>query len=210
MTSAGTAAVTAANTLINQLQNEPSNPKHVTIHCCEANATNTFNWLRIRLMKQTPPSGPGLRMGVEMVQSTVTSVLQGNVRMGHTQHHCLFCTRALALDDEYFVYLYRPVTRISATDAFAHIMIVTYFCPSAECIAAKDQWLKALRDSDTPDSVRHCSACGARSGPAGQRWLACTGCKMVNYCSETCQRAHWTSMHKQFCKSFIRNIEPKK
>ncbi len=196
MTSAGTAAVTSANTFINVLQNKVSKSSVVPIYFCEADTDAAFHWQRIGLKNQT--LSPGMRMGVEMVYSMVTSVLQANVRIARTQHHCLFCTRALALDKECFVHMYWPVMSADGKDTIAHLMIMAYFCSTTACIAAKDQWLHAYM----PVSVSpHCAMCGSGTADAG--WILCGECKMVQYCSATCQREH--SMHKQFCKSIVRN-----
>jgi len=213
MTTAGTSAVKAADTLINLLSKQAPDPKFVTIYYCEATASGEFPWLRIVLSNEPPlppsPSpDPSFRIGVEVVQSMVSSLLQAKIRLTRSQHHCLFCQKAIVLDDEYFVYLYRPVSVAGSTNHFAHIMIMAYFCPSTACIIKKAKWLKALRDSDTPESKRHCSQCGAESGPAGSRFLSCGNCKMVNYCSVECQQEH-RGMHKHFCRTFCKKIEPK-
>ncbi|XP_071917495.1 ubiquitin carboxyl-terminal hydrolase 18-like isoform X2 [Coffea arabica] len=41
-----------------------------------------------------------------------------------------------------------------------------------------------------------CAVCGNRTKKK------CSGCKMVMYCSEVCQRSHWRSEHKLKCKDF--------
>ena len=42
-----------------------------------------------------------------------------------------------------------------------------------------------------------CANCG--KGPSGQGLLRCTRCKLLQYCSKTCQKAHWKKGHKKDC-----------
>ena len=50
-----------------------------------------------------------------------------------------------------------------------------------------------------PAAEVYCSNC-EQVQPAGKRFHSCTGCKVVVYCSKACQKQHWKSGHKTFCK----------
>jgi hypothetical protein len=45
-----------------------------------------------------------------------------------------------------------------------------------------------------------CFGCGAAAAGGGARLKRCSGCKLVQYCSAGCQRAHWAAGHKALCK----------
>ncbi|GFZ08201.1 ubiquitin-specific protease 18 [Actinidia rufa] len=47
-----------------------------------------------------------------------------------------------------------------------------------------------------PPTADSCVVCGNLTTKQ------CSGCKMVKYCSEACQRSHWNSGHKTKCKDF--------
>lgn len=51
-----------------------------------------------------------------------------------------------------------------------------------------------------PSAKVVCNHCLAHNKPT----KACTGCKAVVYCGPSCQRAHWTLIHKLECKVFRR------
>ena len=51
-----------------------------------------------------------------------------------------------------------------------------------------------MSDSDD-NKTSNCTACGT----FGDGLKVCTACKLVKYCNETCQRAHWPK-HKKECK----------
>ncbi|KAL8001140.1 putative Zinc finger, MYND-type, tetratricopeptide-like helical domain superfamily [Plasmopara halstedii] len=44
-----------------------------------------------------------------------------------------------------------------------------------------------------------CAGCG-NPPYFNKRLLACSACKMVEYCSRDCQRAHWKRIHRHMCK----------
>merc|ERR1711907_860850 len=44
-------------------------------------------------------------------------------------------------------------------------------------------------------------ACGHCEKPQGtQKFLKCSTCLLVSYCSKECQKAHWKKSHKSECK----------
>lgn len=49
------------------------------------------------------------------------------------------------------------------------------------------------------DLISERDACAVCGNPTKKK---CSGCKMVMYCSETCQRSHWRLDHKTKCKDF--------
>ncbi|TFY56948.1 hypothetical protein EVJ58_g7326 [Rhodofomes roseus] len=46
---------------------------------------------------------------------------------------------------------------------------------------------------------RLCDQCGAVEQPSGTRFRLCGGCMTTQYCSQECQKMHWSS-HKQICQ----------
>ena len=53
----------------------------------------------------------------------------------------------------------------------------------------------------SPSDKRECANCGVGASDRPDLLLkVCSRCKLVYYCSETCQRQHWkTGEHKRFC-----------
>jgi hypothetical protein len=48
----------------------------------------------------------------------------------------------------------------------------------------------------------YCRNCGVNEANDGERFLVCGGCKVVRYCSITCQHTHWKDVHAKVCKVF--------
>ena len=64
--------------------------------------------------------------------------------------------------------------------------------------------LRTLRASggtgpSTQTLRRQCAECGALE-PPGIAFQKCGGCRVVQYCSITCQKRHWKAEHKAVCK----------
>ena len=53
----------------------------------------------------------------------------------------------------------------------------------------------------SPSDKRECANCGVGAGDRSDLLLkACSRCTLVYYCSQPCQRQHWTKGgHKRFC-----------
>jgi hypothetical protein len=56
---------------------------------------------------------------------------------------------------------------------------------------------------DSPSLGEVCNYCLSRGGGGGAV-RACTGCRVVAYCSPACQKADWAPVHKGECKVFKR------
>lgn len=46
-----------------------------------------------------------------------------------------------------------------------------------------------------------CAQCNKGDGDNSVNLRVCSGCKLVLYCSRTCQRQHWVAGHKYACES---------
>jgi hypothetical protein len=67
---------------------------------------------------------------------------------------------------------------------------------SSVCIPSRCGGDQTPGGSDEIETTAHvCHACGAKKG-----LLRCGRCKIVVYCSVTCQREHWKRTHKSVCK----------
>ncbi|KAL7524240.1 hypothetical protein ACHAXR_001461 [Thalassiosira sp. AJA248-18] len=53
---------------------------------------------------------------------------------------------------------------------------------------------------------RQCNGCGQHEG-ASQKFSLCASCRLVNYCSADCQKAHWKESHKMVCSQLTDEIE---
>jgi hypothetical protein len=192
----GAAAGRAAEQLKAATKFDAAQSNVIVYYCAQSN--EEFSWQSVKLPHPCP------RLGIELV-STLAGNLLDRQRTQQGTRPCLFCQKNIAREEEYYVYLYQPLTILPTSTTIGHIMIFAYFCPSPGCIKEKDAWLQALRDSDTSDSLRGCAQCGAMKKKNEGRYPACGRCRMVNYCSKECQRAHW-KMHKPFCSQFVRDI----
>lgn len=66
------------------------------------------------------------------------------------------------------------------------------------CTPEVQEWLRSTSD-DMPKRRCDHPECGKVENYLGQ-WRRCTGCFEVYYCSEECQKKHWTDAHKAPCK----------
>ena len=71
------------------------------------------------------------------------------------------------------------------------------FTPGDE-IAVFDNPLVVIPSGPTARSI--CSQCLMPRRPV----KACTGCKAIAYCGTTCQKAHWSLIHRLECRAFKR------
>ncbi len=196
----GNLAVFAAEQLARRLDSMPatSTPSITTIVFCTQTHMASFpGWRRMVLGSDPvspPPSSPD--PGVELVSGFVIAQLHmERSALPPEQRSCQFCNKPVDVDDELVVYLYqRTVT--------AHLMVLAFHCTKETCLKEREAWLGALksqRKKHGNGQQHHCSQCGKDSGTT-QRFLACSKCFMVNYCSEECHRMHW-KLHKVYCKS---------
>eukprot|EP00747_Dinoflagellata_sp_TGD_P206931 gnl/TRDRNA2_/TRDRNA2_80561_c0_seq1.p1 gnl/TRDRNA2_/TRDRNA2_80561_c0~~gnl/TRDRNA2_/TRDRNA2_80561_c0_seq1.p1 ORF type:complete len:177 (+),score=40.55 gnl/TRDRNA2_/TRDRNA2_80561_c0_seq1:40-570(+) len=65
---------------------------------------------------------------------------------------------------------------------------------AANCLATLAVPAESDSSKEVPTDLSMCAHCGAKG--AQKR---CGRCKAVGYCSEACQRSHWTAGHKAVC-----------
>ena len=56
--------------------------------------------------------------------------------------------------------------------------------------------------------TRHCDRCD-KAEAQDSKLLVCSSCRLVNYCSVACQKAHWKEGHKQVCSRITKDVEEK-
>jgi len=75
-----------------------------------------------------------------------------------------------------------------ATTYYSQPAAANYYTPTS-----------AHHTSQKQRGYRICDQCGAAENPATSRFRMCGGCMTTQYCSQDCQKMHWSS-HKPICQ----------
>ena len=87
---------------------------------------------------------------------------------------------------------------VSSHSGFSFCFIVRAFSPLVSPLAVTPQTMMMSAATGTEAATDCCEKCGSiESSPCG--YQCCGGCRLVNYCSTTCQKDDW-KVHKGTCK----------
>jgi hypothetical protein len=174
MTKLAQEAIELADRYIERLQ------KSAPIHCCDVRKKQ---WRAVVATSEFAPS-------TELALSLAVQALADPNRT------CAFCDAAVAIENEYhtYSYYYNPPHG-------PHVFVLAFFCDGDECKVERDAWLNVIRSAKRLGKVqRQCAQCKRMNSDDEPKFPLCTGCRIVYYCSEECQRSAW-SAHKSFCRN---------
>jgi hypothetical protein len=151
-----------------------------------------FHWVKLFMPYAAHPVDVAAFIIIGVVRAEVSSELKYNVMIG-----CVIANMVLAVHG-------LPVIR-------PHDWIVPEFQEQVSIFASSDETrddLKRIRFQEMSDYLsqyltqleRFCHGCGIDRSKLKTPLRVCSGCKMADYCSVSCQRTDWTH-HRMFCES---------